>query len=129
MNAFQAADTYISLKRRMFPPGISGWIVLFNELLLLPMIALIFFLCDPTQTVLSLLAPCMSASNAWRDWEQFHALEDRMIRMFVYMMATGGPQITTNDPTYIPYVFAYAVTRQHPQHMEWHRRVRQHLAL
>ena len=128
MNAFKIADEYIQLRKKIFVPTTAGTILRINDMILTPLILICLCLLGQSQSAITLLGPFFTAFKSWREWEQFHTLQDTMMRMFVYTMITGGPRITTNDPTYIPYVFADAVMRPVlPQHMEQDLRVRQHL--
>ncbi len=61
------------------------------------------------------------AYSAWSDWEEYHALRSEIQYMFLRMNLNGGPQITTNDTTYLPYVFADSVIRlgKHHRDPQW----------
>lgn len=86
-----------------------------NELIVSPIIALCMFLLR-RMDFLSGLSACLSAYRAWSDWIEYSALRFQVQEMYLITMRTGGPQIVTNDPTYLPYVYADAVVRQRMRH-------------
>lgn len=81
-----------------------------NELILSPLITLTF-LCLRSLDFVSILTAAASTYRAWSEWIEFCTLRFAMQDMYLATMASGGPQIVTNDPTYLPYVYADAVTR------------------
>lgn len=81
-----------------------------NELIVSPVISLTF-LCLRSLDFVSILTACLSAYRAWREWLEYCELRFTMQHMYLTTMATGGPQIVTNDPEYLPYVYADAVVR------------------
>lgn len=54
--------------------------------------------------------------NAWVGFLEFSELRYWLQLTYLKTMLLGGPFITTNDPEYLPYVYADAVTR-----LEMHR--------
>lgn len=107
---FQDAERYINLKQRCAPESWGDTILYFNEMVTGPVIA-IFLLFLGRPDILMLLSAITRAYSAWSDWEEYHALRSVVQEMFLKMMLHGGPQITTNDNKYLPYVFADAVVR------------------
>lgn len=107
---FQVAERYINLKKRCVPKSWGDTILYFNEMVTGPLIA-IFLLFVGSPDYLMLLSAITRAYSAWSDWEEYHALRSVVQGMFLKMMLHGGPKITTNDDTYLPYVFADAVVR------------------
>jgi hypothetical protein len=67
-----------------------------------------------------ILSTLSTAYKSWMEWEEYHFLRSEFQRMTLMMNVMGGPQITTNDAEYYPYVIADAVTR-----LSSRRRVRQ----
>ena len=86
-----------------------------NEMILSPLITLTF-LCLRSFDVLSLLTTGLSVYRAWAQWIDYTDLRFQMQQMYLTTMATGGPQIVTNDPEYLPYVYADAVVRASRRH-------------
>lgn len=105
---FEFAERYIQLRKQWSPETTAETIVRWNELLVSPFVALFLF-CVGRSNVLSLCLAVYSAARAWIQYAEFMSLRFLMQRMFLYTMATGGPRITTNDPAYLPYVYADAV--------------------
>jgi hypothetical protein len=81
-----------------------------NELILSPIIALCMLLLRKMD-FLSGLSAAFSAVRAWSDWIEYNTLRFQVQEMYILTMQTGGPQIVTNDPVYLPYVYADAVVR------------------
>lgn len=86
-----------------------------NEMILSPLITLTF-LCLRSLDFVSLLTAAVSVYRAWAQWLEYSDLRFRMQQMYLTTMATGGPQIVTNDPEYLPYVYADAVLRVSMRH-------------
>lgn len=53
----------------------------------------------------------MRTYQAWNEYIEYTYLRFEVQRMMIYCQAVGGPFIVTNDPKYMPYVFADAVVR------------------
>lgn len=60
---------------------------------------------------MTIITSGMGAYKAWNKWIEYTELRFEMQRMYLHCMMVGGPFITTNDPTYMPYVFADATYR------------------
>lgn len=112
---FQVAERYIQLRKRCRPETWGDGILLFNEMVLGPIITL-FLLFLGNRDVLMVFSTVTRAYSAWSEWEEYHALRSVVEDMFLTMMKHGGPHITTNDMQYLPYVFADAVVRITSQH-------------
>ena len=109
-NPFHVAERYIQLRERCVPSSWLDTILLFNEMVLGPIITL-FLLGLGSRDLLMVFSAITRAYSAWSEWEEYHALRSEVQTMFLTMMLHGGPQITTNDSKYLPYVFADAVVR------------------
>jgi hypothetical protein len=82
-----------------------------NELIVTPFIAIVLLLLDKMD-LLSIFSTTLRTVQAWMEWLEYNDLRFQMQRMYLFTMQTGGPQIVTNDPKYLPYVYAHsAVTR------------------
>lgn len=109
-NPFAVAERYIQLRERCVPSSRLDTILLFNEMVLGPIITL-FLVCMGSRDILMVFSAITRAYSAWSDWEEYHRLRGVVQQMFLTTMLHGGPQITTNDMKYLPYVFADAVVR------------------
>lgn len=107
---FKVAERYIKLKKRCVPESWGDTIIFFNEMVMGPIITL-FLLFMGSRDILMVFSAITRAYSAWSDWEEYHALRSVVQGMFMTTMLNGGPKITTNDMTYLPYVFADAVIR------------------
>ena len=81
-----------------------------NEMILSPLISLTFLQLESLD-VISIVTAAFSAYRVWREWFEYSELRFTMQHMYLTTMATGGPHIVTNDPEYLPYVYADAVVR------------------
>jgi hypothetical protein len=115
MTPFEIAERYIQLRRKCAPTSWVETIMRINEMILTPLITIFLFLVGRTDT-LSMVATSLSVFRAWREWIEFTRLRFEVQTMFLQTMTTGGPRIVTNDPEYMPYVFADAVTRIYGRH-------------
>lgn len=86
-----------------------------NELLLTPFLTLCMVLLDKTD-FLSLVSSVYNVWRSWNEWIEFTDLRFKVQEMYLLTMRTGGPHIVTNDPTYLPYVYADAVVRHASRH-------------
>ena len=62
---------------------------------------------DPMMIITTLL----KTYQVWKDYTEYIELRFQVQAMFVHCQSVGGPFITTNNPLYMPYVFADAVQR------------------
>jgi hypothetical protein len=82
----------------------------FNEMVIAPIISLFFVFLGNTD-LFSCVSSALTCYNSWVEWIEYNEARLEVQRMFLITMATGGPHIVTNDPEYMPYVYADAVTR------------------
>ena len=108
--AFQTAERYIQLTKVW---ETDEWVPLIkhiNEMILMPLIAF-FSYCAGYSDIMFCLSTFVGATSAWTEFGEFVELKFVMQRMELQARRVGGPFISTNDPTYMPYVWADAVTR------------------
>ena len=109
--AFQTAERYIQLTKVW---ETDEWVPLIkhiNEMILMPLIAF-FSYCAGYSDIMFCLSTFVGATSAWTEYAEFVELKFVMQRMELQARRVGGPFISTNDPTYMPYVWADAVTRK-----------------
>jgi hypothetical protein len=104
--AFQTAERYITLSKTWEATEAYPRIKRINDMILMPLIA--FVMWDP----IFFFTSFMTAWGAWVEYAEFVELNFVMQRMQLEALRRGGPFIVTNDPTYLPYVWADAVTRE-----------------
>lgn len=109
-NPFEIAERYINLRKRCAPLSWGDTVIFFNEMVVGPIVTM-FLLLLGNRDILMVFSAVTRAYSAWRDWEEYHALRSVVQDMFLIMNVNGGPQITTNDSQYLPYVIADAVVR------------------
>lgn len=107
---FQIAERYIQLRKQYAPKFTGDLIILINSMVITPLIT-IFLLLTHNTSLLSVLSAASGAIQTWRGWMEYSELRFVIQRMYLRTMQLGGPFITTNDVTYMPYVFADAVMR------------------
>ena len=109
--AFQTAERYITLSASWDTPEFYPRIKHINEMILMPLIAF-FSYCAGYSDIMFCLSTFVGATSAWTEYAEFVELKFVMQRMELQARRVGGPFISTNDPTYMPYVWADAVTRK-----------------
>jgi hypothetical protein len=109
MNPFKAADRFIVLRDICTPQTMIARFQRINEMIIMPLIALFMFF--NSFDIFTFASTGVSAYRAWMEWIEFTDLSFRMQTMRLRMAQVGGPFITTNDPKYMPYVWADAVVR------------------
>jgi hypothetical protein len=107
---FVTAERYIELRKLCVPSSWGDTAIRLNEMVIAPLIAIYCALTGDTD-IFMLVSAAMTTHRAWTEWLEFDDLRFEMQRMYLLTMATGGPQIVTNDPAYMPYVFADAAVR------------------
>jgi len=112
---FEVAERYIQLRKRYNPESWGDCVLLFNEMILGPLITLFLMLIGGSDLFM-VISTTTHAYSAWSEWEEYHTLRSVVQEMFLTMSIHGGPQITTNDLDYLPYVFADAVVRVEQRH-------------
>ena len=113
---FEDAERFIQLRKVCAPKSWGDTMIRINEMILTPLITLFFFLMKQSD-LFTLVPSVLSIYRVWKDWFEYQALRFRMQEMFLITMKTGGPFIVTNDPTYMPYVYADATLR-HDMHRQ-----------
>ena len=107
---FKVAERYIELKKLCAPPSWGDTAIRANEMILAPMVAL-YSLFTGDYDLFMMGSAVMTTHRVWSEWIEYDDLRFEVQRMYLTTMVSGGPQIVTNDPTYLPYVYADAVTR------------------
>ena len=110
MDPFKLAERYLQAKKIYAPRSMGDTMMRINELIVSPLVSLTF-LCLRSLDMVSILTAVVSTYRAWAGWIEFCQLRFLMQEMYLITMASGGPHIVTNDPTYLPYVYADAVLR------------------
>ncbi len=110
MTPFELAETYIQLRKKCVPTTWADTALLVNELLFAP-ILFCFLLFTGNLDIFMGFSSLSRIYEAWMDWIRYNDARFLVQDMFLVTMSAGGPFIRTNDPQYMPYVFADAVTR------------------
>lgn len=88
-----------------------------KDRILLPWMVLYFILRGNPSLVMT-VSTLFRAYQSWRSFLSLQEARFTLQRMKMYSILVGGPFITTNDPTYMPYVYADAVMRTAPHQDE-----------
>lgn len=110
MTPFEVAETYIQLRTKCVPKSWADTVLQLNELLFAPLLVLFLFFTGGLDLMMA-FSSAMRIYESWTDWIAYNNLRFVVQTMFLKTMAAGGPFIRTNDPEYMPYVFADAVMR------------------
>ena len=107
---FQTAERYIQLRTKCAPQTWSESIQLMSDMILMPIITL-FLLFSQVADPMTVAMNGLRIYQVWKDYIEYTQLRFEVQRMMFYCQSIGGPFIVTNDPKYMPYVFADAVQR------------------
>lgn len=107
---FETAERYIQLRKHCLPESWGDTVIRFNEMVVGPIIA-IFFIFAREFDIFMIISTGMTAYRTWSEWEEYHRLRQEVQDMYLIMNLNGGAVIGTNDPEYMPYVFAHAMVR------------------
>lgn len=107
---FALAERYIQLRRLCAPQSWGDLMIRINEMILTPLITIFFLLADKFDWM-TVIPAALSTYRVWSEWIEFSDLRFQMQDMYLTTMKSGGPHIVTNDPDYLPYVYADAVVR------------------
>jgi len=107
---FKTAERYIQLRKICAPVSWAESITRMNDMILMPIISF-FLLFIRAEDIITVGFTLMKAYQVWSEFTEYTQLRFDVQRMFLYSQSVGGPFIVTNDPIYMPYVFADAVYR------------------
>ena len=107
---FKTAERYIQLRKICDPISWADSITRMNDMILMPIISF-FLLFIRAEDLITATFTMMKSYQVWKEFTEYTELRFEVQRMFLYSQSVGGPFIVTNDPTYMPYVFADAVYR------------------
>jgi hypothetical protein len=116
-NPFVIAEEYIQLRKKCVPKTWADAILRFNELVVAPFV-LLFLVFSGSLDIFMAVSSLSKLYESWREWISYNNLRFDVQSMFLRTMVVGGPFIRTNDPDYMPYVFADAVMRTEPRSPE-----------
>ena len=115
-NPFVVAEKYIQLRKIWAPRSMGDKMMRINELIITPLIT-IFFIFIKNIDFIGVISAVFSVARAWIEYIRFSSLRFDMQLMYLQTMRCGGPFITTNDPDYLPYVYADAAVRHDMHHL------------
>jgi hypothetical protein len=110
MNPFQIAERFIQLRKVCEPSNWSDQMTLISDMIVMPLITL-FLVFTKGYDMFSVASTLAKTYSTWKRWYQYNDLRFKVQMMYLHTMKVGGPFIVTNDPEYMPYVFADAVYR------------------
>jgi hypothetical protein len=109
-NPFHTAEEYIRLRTKCNSPSWLDTVMRVNEMFLAPIVTCFLVLCGETD-LFGIISSAMTVYSVWSEWTRYTHLAFEMQNMLLMTMLHGGPKIVTNDPDYMPYVYADAVFR------------------
>jgi hypothetical protein len=105
MNYFQIAERFLQLQPK------DSWVDFtrrIHDMVLMPCILCFYFFMG--ELSMSFAIPVLSnAVKAWDKWIEYNELWFMIQKMRIVTHGMGGPNITTNNPKYMPYVYAHFV--------------------
>lgn len=107
---FTIAEKYITLHKKFQPDTWSETANLISDMIVVPLITLFFFFVGGV----SHMSMVMTLAKTYQVWSSFFEYTDvrfAVQRMKMKMYSMGGPFIVTNNPIYMPYVYADAIVR------------------
>lgn len=110
-NPFRIAEQLIHSQRD------TSWVRTLEhikDMILMPMMVL-YFLFRGTPSLIMTVSTFFRAYQSWRSFLSLQEARFAYQRMKMASIVGGGPFITTNDPLYMPYVYADAVMRTAPR--------------
>jgi len=123
-DAFNKAERYIQLRTFFHPTRSVSNLKQISDMIVMPVIAFFMWFAG-IGDALFVISSSMTAYDLWKRYNEYMSLEFEMQRMRLRTAVVGGPFIVTNDPTYLPYVWADAVTRTQPESHPGSGRTRQ----
>jgi hypothetical protein len=108
-NVFASAEKYIQLRAFFYP---STWIEemkRISDMIIMPMVVLCLYLTGEGDIFFA-ASTMATAITAWQRWFDYLDLHFTMQTMRIKMALVGGPKIVTNDPKYMPYVWAHSIS-------------------
>jgi hypothetical protein len=115
MDSFALAERYIQLRSYFTPTSLAKRLKQINDMIVMPVIVLFLWFVGSGDGFF-VISCWMTAYTQWAKYNEYMVLSFKMQRMRLQMYAAGGPKIVTNDSTYMPYVWADAVTRTQPEY-------------
>lgn len=110
MTPFEIAERFIQLRKQCNPKSIAERMTLITDMIVMPVITF-FFIILKNHDIFMVVSAVSKAFSAWQEWIEYNNLRLLVQKMYLHTALVGGPFITTNDPSYMPYVFAEAVYR------------------
>ena len=109
-NPFKTAEDYIQARKVCEMKTMEATTRRIVDMIIIPAISL-FTIFMGEVDLIAILSSGLTVFKAWSEWIQYHELRMQMQNMYLHAMKVGGPFIVTNDPTYMPYVWADSVVR------------------
>jgi hypothetical protein len=109
---FNEADEFVHLAETYAP--LSWWTLMD---MWFPLVTLVGCILTKSFPDLFFVLGVYKAMNLWVGYFRFHALKKQIVEWRDIVDAYGGPFIATNNPTYLPYVFADGMQRLQNSHI------------
>lgn len=114
---FRIAERYIELRKKWGGRSWSESLLRVNEILVTPVITLLLVFLRKSD-LFGFISAASMVVKGWMEWIEYCDLRFKVHDMFFQTMVAGGPFIVTNDPEYMPYVWADGVMRAARLHSE-----------
>lgn len=110
MTPFEVAERYIQLRRKFKTDTWIETITHMNDLVVSPFIS-VFLMLTGRASLIFVLTTILEMYKLFKEYYEYSVLRYKVQWMYIMTMGYGGPQITTNDSEYLPYVFADKMVR------------------
>lgn len=112
---FVDAERYIELSNTF--SEVSWWTLMD---MWFPLVSAIHCVVTKSLPDLFFLLGLYKSLKLWAQWHEYHALKYQLGEWREIVNAVGGPYIATNNPLYLPYVFADGMQRLQNLHIRRH---------
>jgi len=104
---FKTAEQFNILTEKFLSPSIIVWFDMIGNPLVMLAIALY---TKKLPSIISALG-ILKTIQVWYEWYEYRCVKEQLIDWKEIVLASGGPQISTNDTNYMSYVYADGIQR------------------
>jgi hypothetical protein len=104
---FKTAEQFNILTEKFLSPSLVVWFDMIGNPLIMLAIALY---TKKLPSIISALG-ILKTIQVWCEWYEYRCVKEQLIDWKEIVLASGGPQISTNDTNYMSYVYADGIQR------------------
>lgn len=110
-NYFQIAEEYVKLQGKFMTDTVYETIYLWADMLIIPCLTILYMIWKAERPSMFKIISFQKTVELWKDWCRYSYLKTVMRSWMSAVRSSGGPFITTNDPTYHVFVYADGMER------------------